>query len=238
MHSFFGADSVHELELRLREFTLAGSGEGAMAQMQRDSGYIQQRVRPCALAGTRYDHIAALGCVLLLGAIFGLEVITPVDVVGALALLPLAAGAWVLSGRMAGMVIAAGAMLFALALVVEWGNRVTLLLVGIPVLVTAGTVRLYASSLCVAPLGDKQKSRGVAWPALHADQFDDGYAEAALTHRELEVARLAARAYTAAEIGHQLHIGERTVESHIASTYLKLGIRSRSELIRMASRLN
>ncbi len=60
----------------------------------------------------------------------------------------------------------------------------------------------------------------------------------ALTRRELEVARLAALAYTAAEIGNQLHIGERTVESHIANTYVKLGIRSRSELIRIASRLN
>jgi DNA-binding CsgD family transcriptional regulator len=34
-----------------------------------------------------------------------------------------------------------------------------------------------------------------------------------------------------------LHIGERTVESHIASAYLKLRIGSRSELIRMAEKL-
>jgi len=60
---------------------------------------------------------------------------------------------------------------------------------------------------------------------------------AALTRRELEVARLAASAYTAAEIGRRLNIGERTVESHLASTYLKLGITSRSELIRMAEKL-
>jgi DNA-binding CsgD family transcriptional regulator len=77
----------------------------------------------------------------------------------------------------------------------------------------------------------------VAAPAFAADPFGDGRAAASLTRRELEVARLAARAYTAAEIGQALHIGERTVESHIASTYLKLGIRSRSELIRIASKL-
>lgn len=208
-----------------------------MAQMQRDRGYVQHRVRPCALAGTRYDHIAALGCVLLLSAIFVLEVMTPDEVVGALALLPVAAGGWVLSSRMASVVIAAAAVLFALALFVETGHRLTLLLIGISMLLTAGIVRLYAASLSRATLGDQQKSRGLASTALRADQLGDGYAEAALTRRELEVARLAARAYTAAEIGHQLHIGERTVESHIASAYLKLGIRSRSELIRMASRL-
>lgn len=209
-----------------------------MAKMQRGSGYRQYLVRPCAMAGTRHDQIVALGCVLMLTAIFIFEAMTPDDVVGALALLPLAAGAWILSNRMAGVVIAAGAVLFTLALLVETDNRLTLLLVGIPVLVTAGFVRLYAASLCLKTDEDKQpKRRAVAWPGLRADQFGDEYAEASLTRRELEVARLAARAYTAAEIGQQLHIGERTVESHIASTYLKLGIRSRSELVRIASRL-
>jgi DNA-binding CsgD family transcriptional regulator len=205
--------------------------------MQRDSGYGKYLVRPCAMAGTPHDQSVGLGCVLMLAAILFLEAMTPNDVVGALALLPLAAGAWTLSSRMAGVVLAAGVLLFSVALLIETGNRLTLLLVGIPVLVTAGLVRLCAASLCVATLGDVQQVPGAALPALRADQFGDGYEKVPLTRRELEVARLAARAYTAAEIGHQLHIGERTVESHIASTYLKLGIRSRSELIRMASRL-
>jgi DNA-binding CsgD family transcriptional regulator len=206
--------------------------------MQRDSGYRQHLVRPCALAGTRHDQIVALGCLLILAVIFILEVMTPDDVVAALTLLPLVAGAWMLSGRMSGVVMAVGALLFTVAVLVETGNRVTVLLVGIPVLVTAGLVRLCATSVYQARLGDmKQKGWATAWPALRVEQPGEGYAEASLTRRELEVARLAARAYTAAEIGHQLHIGERTVESHIASTYLKLGIRSRSELIRIASRL-
>jgi DNA-binding CsgD family transcriptional regulator len=55
-----------------------------------------------------------------------------------------------------------------------------------------------------------------------------------LTPRELDVARLAAQGYTAIEIGRELHIGERTVESHLAHTYAKLSISSKSQLIRMS----
>jgi DNA-binding CsgD family transcriptional regulator len=53
---------------------------------------------------------------------------------------------------------------------------------------------------------------------------------AALTRSELEVARLAARGLTSREIAQRLFISPRTVESHLASTYRKLGIRSRKEL--------
>lgn len=59
----------------------------------------------------------------------------------------------------------------------------------------------------------------------------------ALTGREREVASLAAQGYTAAEIGAQLFIGRRTVESHLANGYAKLGIRNRRELIRRAAEL-
>jgi DNA-binding CsgD family transcriptional regulator len=208
------------------------------AELQSHGGYRQYLANPCAMAGTRLDPIVALGCVLILAAIFLLEAITPDDVVGALALLPLVAGAWMLSNRMAGVVIAAGVLIFTAAVLLETGNRTTVVLVGIPVLFTAGLVRLCAANLSAAMVGDgEQIFLAVAAPAFAADPFDDGRASPSLTRRELEVARLAARAYTAAEIGQTLHIGERTVESHIASTYLKLGIRSRSELIRIASKL-
>ena len=46
-----------------------------------------------------------------------------------------------------------------------------------------------------------------------------------------EVARLATQGYTAREIGDQLHIGKRTVETHLANAYEKLGVRSKRELI-------
>lgn len=56
----------------------------------------------------------------------------------------------------------------------------------------------------------------------------------ALTRREVEVAGLVVRGLSAREIGETLHIGERTVEQHVANTYAKLGIRSRMDLVRRA----
>jgi DNA-binding CsgD family transcriptional regulator len=116
-------------------------------------------------------------------------------------------------------------LLFVGAVLIETTNRLTLSLVGVPILAVGVIARLYAARVPVTP----------AVPA--ATQGDDRQPLATLTRRELEVARLAASAYTAAEIAHRLHIGERTVESHIASAYLKLRIGSRSELIRMAEKL-
>ncbi|MGH9118828.1 MAG: helix-turn-helix transcriptional regulator, partial [Acidimicrobiales bacterium] len=53
---------------------------------------------------------------------------------------------------------------------------------------------------------------------------------AALTRRELEVAHLAADGMTDREIADTLVISVRTVESHLAASYRKLGITSRREL--------
>ena len=57
----------------------------------------------------------------------------------------------------------------------------------------------------------------------------------ALSRREHEVAALAARGQTAAEIAGHLFLSKRTVESHLGSVYDKLGIGSKAELIRRAS---
>ena len=57
----------------------------------------------------------------------------------------------------------------------------------------------------------------------------------ALSRREREVALLASRGETAAQIAEKLVISERTVESHLASVYAKLGVRSKVELIRRAA---
>ena len=56
-----------------------------------------------------------------------------------------------------------------------------------------------------------------------------------LSRREHEVALLASRGETAAEVAAHLFLSKRTVESHLASIYGKLGIGSKSELIRRAS---
>jgi DNA-binding CsgD family transcriptional regulator len=58
---------------------------------------------------------------------------------------------------------------------------------------------------------------------------------AALTRREREIARLAANGLTAAAIASRLSISERTVETHLANVYTKLGVRSKMELIRRAA---
>ena len=59
----------------------------------------------------------------------------------------------------------------------------------------------------------------------------------ALSRREREVAHLAARGETAAEIAGRLFVSERTVQTQLASAYSKLAVRSKAELIRRAADL-
>ncbi len=59
----------------------------------------------------------------------------------------------------------------------------------------------------------------------------------ALSKRELEVARLAAEGCSAREIADRLYIGERTVETHLANAYMKLGVSSKLDLVRRAAEL-
>jgi ATP/maltotriose-dependent transcriptional regulator MalT len=57
----------------------------------------------------------------------------------------------------------------------------------------------------------------------------------ALSSRERQIAQLAAQGLMAAEIAEQLSISDRTVETHLANVYTKLGVRSKVELIRRAT---
>jgi DNA-binding NarL/FixJ family response regulator len=59
----------------------------------------------------------------------------------------------------------------------------------------------------------------------------------ALSPRERQVARLAIAGLTAREIGEQLFISARTVETHLANVYAKLGVRSKIELVGRAAEL-
>jgi DNA-binding CsgD family transcriptional regulator len=57
----------------------------------------------------------------------------------------------------------------------------------------------------------------------------------ALSRREREVAVFASRGETANEIAERLFVSKRTVESHLVNIYVKLGVESKTELIRRAS---
>ena len=59
----------------------------------------------------------------------------------------------------------------------------------------------------------------------------------ALSRREREIADLAVRGESTPEIARALFLSERTVESHLANAYAKLGVRSRLELVRRANEL-
>ena len=64
-----------------------------------------------------------------------------------------------------------------------------------------------------------------------------GLGLSALSQRERQVAQLAAEGKTAREIAERLFISKRTVETHLANVYAKLGVRSKVELARRASEL-
>jgi DNA-binding CsgD family transcriptional regulator len=197
-------------------------------------------IRPYALAGSPREVLVAGVLVAILGAVFVAEVLTPDVVVGAFALFPLLAALWTLSNRLAALVAIATTLFFGATVAVEPANRLTVILLGVAILVTSIVARLYAAGLASA-LSDRRHRRPTirSWvipPTLHGVDRSQ-YGLRSLTQRELEVARLGAEGYTAAEIGRRLNIGERTVESHLGSAYSKLGISSRLQLIRMASRL-
>ncbi len=71
-----------------------------------------------------------------------------------------------LSGRMAALIMGAGALFFTAAVFLETRNRPTLLLVAISALVTAGFVRLLASSLSARGVGN---DTAAARPAFRPD---------------------------------------------------------------------
>jgi two-component system response regulator NreC len=55
-----------------------------------------------------------------------------------------------------------------------------------------------------------------------------------LSHRELQVLTLVARGYTSAEIAKQIFVGVKTIETYRSRLAEKLGLRTRSDVIRFA----
>jgi DNA-binding NarL/FixJ family response regulator len=76
-------------------------------------------------------------------------------------------------------------------------------------------------------------SNGVPGQAMAEPRSGAAWAEA-LTEREVDVLRLAARGLTNKAIGHTLGISNRTVQGHLANIYGKLGVNSRTEAVTQA----
>jgi DNA-binding CsgD family transcriptional regulator len=184
---------------------------------------------PFALAGRPEEIWVAAGCLLLLLLVLIGDLLTPVQVaLTALGLIPLLAAAWLLSDRLAlaVAVVALGQLVLTTALgdvsVATGVSEAT------AYVVLGLVVRLYAGSLA------ELLSRPA--PSRRTELTSRTGVET-LTKREREVAALAAQGYTAREIGEHLHIGERTVETHVANICSKLGLKAKIELVRSASRL-
>jgi DNA-binding CsgD family transcriptional regulator len=235
------SDTLAFLKYHLGAQRAATGGVVALGRMEPRLTRGRLLISPYGLAGSRWELLVAGLCISLIGVVYLIEILTPDDyVVSDLALLPLLAAVWVLSGRLVALVGFVAALLFVAEVSIDAANRTTVIVIGATVVVTVLTVRLYATSLASLLSGGRHlrppvpdRSKAMTLDAI--DRSSRGVRS--LTRRELDVVRLAVEGYTAGEIGRHLHIGNRTVETHLASAYSKLRIHSKGELIRMASRL-
>jgi DNA-binding NarL/FixJ family response regulator len=82
-------------------------------------------------------------------------------------------------------------------------------------------------------LDPKSKNVVVGMPRALLEEGEEG-AESVLSARELEILLLAARGLSNHQIANKAHLAEGTVKRHLANTYHKMGVGSRSEATRMA----
>ena len=184
---------------------------------------------PFALAGRPEEIPVAAGFIVLLLLVLAGDLLTPVQVaLTALGLIPLLAAVWLLSDRLALAVAVVGLGQLVLTTALGGVSLATGVSEATAYLVLGLVVRLYAGSL--AELLARQTP-------LRRTEVTTRTGVETLTKREREVAALAAQGYTAREIGVQLHIGERTVETHVANVCSKLGLKAKVELVRAAPRL-
>jgi DNA-binding NarL/FixJ family response regulator len=97
---------------------------------------------------------------------------------------------------------------------------------------TAGSQEVIAAIVAVSR-GDIVLHPTVAKRAL--ERGAQGESTSALSEREVEVLRLAAKGSRTKEIAAQLSVSTRTVESHFTSIYNKLGVSSRTEAVLYAA---
>lgn len=79
-----------------------------------------------------------------------------------------------------------------------------------------------AGQSAIAPAVAPRLIARITRPAIGSDT---------LTERELDVQRLAARSQTNKQIGADLAISDRIVQSHLANIYAKLNVASRAEAV-------
>jgi len=91
------------------------------------------------------------------------------------------------------------------------------------------TARLAFASLAATPWAQRAETELARLGATRSASLD-------LTPAERRVADLVASGRTNREVATELYMGLRTVETHLSAVYRKLGVRSRSELIRTWAR--
>ena len=187
------------------------------------SSWLSWLPRPYQLAGTRIEVFAAALCSAGLIAVFFADVLTPVDVLlSSLALFPILFAVWTLSTVPAVLIPLLAGALLSLEVLLGSADAITVASEVTAYAVLAIFTRLYARRIVLSP--------------PPAQQITPKPLEV-LTRREREVVVLAAHGRTASEIADMLHIGERTVETHLANAYPKLGVRSKLELVKQATAL-
>jgi len=170
-----------------------------------------------------------IGCVVLLAAIFAVDVSTPrSDYFAILYIVPAATAAAVLPSKWAAGALASALGLQITGLLLQRSSVATVLAGAVSLIFVIVVLRL----LSVASRQPKYRGQGAAPVAVSAAELGtlDNQLQR-LTKRERQVAELVAEGRSAREIARHLHIGRRTVETHVARTYAKLGITSRVELI-------
>jgi len=177
-------------------------------------------IRPRTWAGSRAELPAAAACFAVLLLIFVAEIRTPSSVVGILAAFPLLIATWMLSRR-AATLIAVSAILLVVGEVALHGiDELTGAVEVFALAIIASVVRLYASRF------------DLLFPRQYRPSLDQLMGKLSL--REREIVLLTVNGHTAPQIADLLHISERTVESHLANAYGKLGISSKFDLVRRA----
>jgi DNA-binding CsgD family transcriptional regulator len=177
-----------------------------------------------------------IGCLVSLAAIFAVDMSTPKsDDFANLYIVPAAIAAAVLPRKRAAGALASALGLQITGLLLQRSTVASVLAGAGSLIFVIVVLRL----LSLASRRAKHRSQGAAPVALSGTELGtlDNQLQR-LTKRERQVAELVAEGRSAREIARHLHIGRRTVETHVARAYAKLGITSRVELIlrRAASR--